>query len=107
MAPFAGYDQPGVDVLLSADEAALVAIRQAVEPGDGAALTTSPNDGDRGAAGPAGPSDHGADLFAVMRGQIREGSLLFFMMRPGGELEALGYEELLEALGFACTGTCG
>ena len=104
VAPFAGYDQPGVDVLLSADEAAVAAIRQAVERGGVAAR---PNEGDGAVARPAGRAAPGSDLFAVMRRQIREGALLFFMIRPGSELEALGYEELLEALGFACTGTCG
>jgi hypothetical protein len=78
VALFSGFAHAGVDLLLSADEASLAAIRGAT----------------------------GEDLFAVMRAEIRRGALVCYVLRRRCELDALGYEELLDALGFAFLGAC-
>lgn len=77
-APFPGFTTSGVDLLLSANDEALAQI--------GAA-----------ARGP---------LFEVLRSGIRSGSVVCYMLRRRCDLEARGYEELLEALGFAFMGAC-
>ncbi|MDP3668911.1 MAG: hypothetical protein Q8R69_04380 [Telluria sp.] len=75
---FLGYSASGVDLLLAADDEALAEIAAAV---------------------------HGP-LFEVLRAGIRSGSLVCYMLRRRCDLEILGYDELLEALGFAFMGAC-
>jgi len=77
-APFLGYSASGVDLLLSADAEALAAIRGASE----------------------------AQLFTVLRAGIRSGAVICYMLSRRCVLEAQGFEELLEALGFAFMGAC-
>ena len=77
-APFAGFSASGVDVLLSADAQALAEIRGATD----------------------------AQLFAVLRAGIRSGAIICYMLSRRCMLEAQGFEELLEALGFAFMGIC-
>lgn len=77
-APFTGYSASGVDILLSADAQALAEIRAA---GD-------------------------AQLFAVLRAGIRSGAIICYILSRRCVLEAQGFEELLEALGFAFMGAC-
>lgn len=77
-APFPGFASSGVDILLSANDDALAQIVDAVQ----------------------GP------LFEVLRSGIRSGSVVCYILRRRCDLEALGYEELLEALGFAFMGAC-
>jgi len=46
------------------------------------------------------------EALGVIRSLVREGSVIFFSMRRGRELRALGYEPLLDALGLAFLGAC-
>jgi hypothetical protein len=77
-APFTGYSASGADMLLAADAEALAQIR--VAPG--------------------------AQLFSVLRAGVRSGSVVCYMLRRRCDLEARGFEELLEALGFVFMGAC-
>ncbi|NMG74171.1 hypothetical protein [Aromatoleum diolicum] len=78
VAPFPGYANSGLDLLLAANDDAIGAIVEA-------------------ARGP---------LFDVLRAGIRSGSVVCYMLRRRCDLEARGYDELLEALGFAFMGAC-
>jgi hypothetical protein len=42
----------------------------------------------------------------AIKSQVREGAIIFFSLRRGRELRALGYEPLLDALGLAFLGAC-
>ena len=77
-APFPGFSDSGADILLSADAAALTAIRHAVD----------------------------GQLFYVLRAGIRSGDIICYMLSRRCELEVQGFEELLDALGFAFMGAC-
>ncbi len=77
-ADFPGYSACGADMLLSADAEGLTRIRQAIE----------------------------GDLFPVLREAIRSGAVVCYLLRRRCDLEAKGFEELLEALGFAFMGAC-
>ncbi len=76
--PFDGYQGCGVDMLFVPDEDALAALH------DNAAR----------------------DPLAIMRSRVRDGSILFYVMKRGKELRALGYEDFLESLGLAYVGAC-
>jgi hypothetical protein len=78
MAPFVGYGVCGADMLFSADAEALERIGAAV----------------------------GGELFPVLRAEIRRGALVCYLLRRRCELEERGFDELLEALGFAFMGAC-
>jgi len=78
IAPFPGFFDSGADILLSADAAALTAIRDAVD----------------------------GQLFYVLRSGIRSGDIICYMLSRRCELEVQGFEELLDALGFAFMGAC-
>lgn len=75
---FPGFSETDVDILIAADDAALGALRAALD----------------------------ADLLASMRRLIREGQVLFFARKTRRVLEQAGYEELLDELGFAFMGAC-
>ncbi len=75
---FPGYSASGADVVLAADDEALAGIRAADE----------------------------ARLFEVLRAGIRSGRIVCYMLRRRCDLEARGFDELLEALGFAFMGAC-
>ena len=77
-APFRGFSDSGADILLAADAQAVAAIC---------------------AAG----SEH---LFIVLRAGIRSGAIICYMLSRRCELEVQGFEELLDALGFAFMGAC-
>jgi len=76
--PFPGYSASGADIALAADDEALHAIR----------------------------ASSGAALFAVLREHIRSGRIVCYMLRRRCQLEERGFDELLDALGFAFMGAC-
>ncbi len=75
---FSGYSDSGADMLLAADAQSLAAIQAAAD----------------------------GQLFAVLRAGIRSGAIICYMLSRRCELEVQGFEELLEALGFAFMGAC-
>lgn len=75
---FAGFSASGADILLAADAEALAKIAAAAD----------------------------AQLFEVLRAGIRSGAVVCYILRRRCDLEARGFEELLEALGFAFMGAC-
>ena len=77
-APFPGFSASGADILLAADAEALAQIRGAAEE----------------------------QLFAVLRAGIRSGAVVCYILRRRCDLEARGFEELLDGLGFAFMGAC-
>lgn len=77
-APYPGFSDSGADILLCADAAALAAIRAAVD----------------------------GQLFSVLRAGIRNGDIICYMLSRRCELEVQGFDELLDALGFAFMGAC-
>jgi hypothetical protein len=77
-APFPGFSASGADILLAADVEALAQIRDAAE----------------------------GQLFAVLRAGIRSGAVVCYILRRRCDLEARGFEELLDGLGFAFMGAC-
>jgi hypothetical protein len=77
-APFPGFSASGADVLLAADADALAQIRAAAD----------------------------AQLFTVLRAGIRSGAVVCYVLRRRCDLEARGFDELLDALGFAFMGAC-
>lgn len=76
--PFAGYAASGADIVLAADDESLATLRTAV---DGA-------------------------LFEALRAGIRSGGIVCYMLRRRCVLEERGYDEMLDALGFAFMGAC-
>ena len=77
-APFPGFSASGADILLAADAQALEQIRGAAD----------------------------GQLFTVLRAGIRSGAVVCYVLRRRCDLEARGFDELLEALGFAFMGAC-
>lgn len=75
---FPGFSKTDVDILMAADDSALVSIDESLE----------------------------TDLFAAVRRLIREGHILFFARKTQRELEDAGYEDLLDQLGRAFMGAC-
>lgn len=78
VAPFAGYSATDADIVLAADDESLAEVRVARE---------------------------GA-LFEVLRAGIRSGHIVCYMLKRRCALEERGFDELLEALGFAFMGAC-
>jgi hypothetical protein len=76
--PFTGYAASAADIVLAADDAALAAVRAAA----------------------------GGALFEALRAGIRSGAIVCYMLRRRCLLEERGYDELLDALGFAFMGAC-
>lgn len=77
-APFPGYSASGADMMLAADAQALAEIRGAID----------------------------GQLFTVLRAGIRSGAIVCYILRRRCDLEARGFDELLDALGFAFMGAC-
>lgn len=77
-APFPGFSDCGADMLLAADAQALAAIRAALK----------------------------GQLFIVLRAGIRSDAIICYMLSRRCELEVQGFEDLLDALGFAFMGAC-
>ena len=88
--PFPGFSASGADVLLAANADALAQIRGAADA-DAAAQTRAAVD---------------AQLFTVLRAGVRSGAVVCYVLRRRCDLEARGFEELLDALGFAFMGAC-
>jgi len=76
--PFAGYGACKADIVLAADDVALDDIR-ATEP---------------------------ARIFDVLRARIRDGDIVCYWLKRRCVLEYRGFDELLDALGFAFMGAC-
>lgn len=76
--PFKGYTASAADIVLAADDAALAELRAAGE----------------------------GRLFEVLRAGIRSGHIVCYMLRRRCLLEERGFDELLDALGFAFMGAC-
>jgi hypothetical protein len=77
-APFPGFSASGADILLAADAQALAQICAAAD----------------------------GQLFSVLRAGIRSGAVVCYILRRRCDLEARGFEELLDGLGFAFMGAC-
>ncbi len=76
--PFTGYSASGADIVLAADDDAIAAIAAAV---DGA-------------------------IFETLRAGIRSGSIVCYVLQRRCRLEERGFDELLDALGYAFMGAC-
>jgi hypothetical protein len=76
--PFTGYAATAADIVLAADDESLAHVRAA---------------------------DDGA-LFEVLRAGIRSGHIVCYMLKRRCVLEERGFDEVLEALGFAFMGAC-
>lgn len=48
----------------------------------------------------------GGDALTVMKRMIRQGNMLFFVMKAKHELQEAGYEDFLDSLGLAFLGAC-
>jgi hypothetical protein len=76
--PYRGFQDAGVDLLFVADDEALLQMR-----------------------------DHlGDSTLSIMKRQIRQGNMMFYVMRTKYELQDAGYEEFLDTLGLAFLGAC-
>lgn len=75
---YEGFKQANVDLLFVADEAALVAIREALQ----------------------------GDTLSIMKRLIRKGNIMFYVMKTKYQLQDAGYEDFLDSLGLAFLGAC-
>lgn len=75
---FGGYAACGADIVLAADDDALRSIGGAVD----------------------------GSLFEALRAGIRSGHVVCYVLRRRCELEERGFEDLLDALGYAFMGAC-
>jgi len=75
---YAGFADTKVDLLFVAEDAGLLAMREALD----------------------------GDALAIMKRQIRKGSIMFYVMKTKYELQDAGYEEFLDNLGLAFLGAC-
>ena len=76
--PFAGYAACAADIVLAADDVSLSEIRLAIDGG----------------------------LFDALRAGIRSGRVVCYVLKRRCVLEERGFEEMLDALGFAFMGAC-
>ena len=76
--PFAGYAATRADIVLAADNTSLVKLRAASDAG----------------------------LFIELRASIRSGHIVCYMLKRRCVLEERGFDEMLDALGFAFMGAC-
>jgi hypothetical protein len=75
---YPGFQDAGVDLLFVVDDAALQALRAALD----------------------------GDALSQIKRLIRQGSIMFFVLRTKFELQDAGYEEFLDTLGLAFLGAC-
>lgn len=75
---FTGFQNASVDLLMIADDAALESLQSKAQD----------------------------NPFHEMREQIRQGNILYYVMKNKNELLNLGYEELVEVLGIPILGAC-
>jgi hypothetical protein len=76
--PFAGYAASAADIVLAADDESLLEVRSAVA----------------------------GRMFEVLRGGIRSGHIVCYLLKRRCVLEERGLDEMLDALGFAFMGAC-
>jgi len=76
--PYPGYTGSGVDLLFVADDDAIATMQSAL----------------------------GGDALSAIKRLIRQGSIMFFVLRTKFELQDAGYEEFLDTLGLAFLGAC-
>jgi len=76
--PFADYAASAADIVLAADDESLLEVRSAVA----------------------------GRLFEVLRAGVRSGHIICYMLKRRCVLEERGFDELLDALGFAFMGAC-
>jgi hypothetical protein len=76
--PFTGYSATAADIVLAADDEALGQLRAADDEA----------------------------LFEVLRAGIRSGHVVCYMLKRRCVLEERGFDEVLDALGFAFMGAC-
>lgn len=75
---YSGFQEARVDLLFVADDEALEAMRASL----------------------------GADTLSLIKRLIRQGHIMFFVLRTKFELQDAGYEEFLDTLGLAFLGAC-
>ena len=75
---YSGFQDAKVDLLFVAEDAAIEAMRGALR----------------------------GDALSIMKRQIRQGGIMFYVMRTKYELQDAGYEEFLDNLGLAFLGAC-
>lgn len=75
---YAGFQDAKVDLLFVAEEAAIAAMQEAMR----------------------------GETLSIMKRQIRQGGIMFYVMRTKYELQDAGYEEFLDNLGLAFLGAC-
>jgi hypothetical protein len=75
---FTGFQNTSVDLLIVVDDEALESLHSQAQD----------------------------NTFSKMREQIRNGNILFYVMKTKDELLDLGYEELIEVLGIPFLGAC-
>lgn len=78
MRPYTGFGDVQVDLLFVAEDDAIGAMREALD----------------------------ADALSIMRRLIRQGGIMFYVMKTKYELQDAGYEEFLDTLGLAFLGAC-
>lgn len=76
--PYPGFQDARVDLLFVADEVAVATMRAML----------------------------GGDTLSTIKRLIRQGSIMFFVLRTKFELQDAGYEEFLDTLGLAFLGAC-
>lgn len=76
--PYPGFQDAKVDLLFVADDVALLTMQAALD----------------------------GDTLSSIKRLIRQGSIMFFVLRTKFELQDAGYEEFLDTLGLAFLGAC-
>lgn len=76
--PYPGFQDAKVDLLFVVDDVALATMRATL----------------------------GGDTLSTIKRLIRQGSIMFFVLRTKFELQDAGYEEFLDTLGLAFLGAC-
>lgn len=75
---YSGFQDTQVDLLFVAEDAALTAMRGALR----------------------------GDALSIMKRQLRQGAIMFYVMKTKVQLQDAGYEEFLDSLGLAFLGAC-
>ena len=75
---YSGFEDTKVDLLFVAEDAALQAMRDALE----------------------------GEALSIMKRQIRKGAIMFYVMKTKYQLQDAGFEEFLDTLGLAFLGAC-
>lgn len=75
---YSGFQDAKVDLLFVAEDGAIEAMRNALQ----------------------------GDTLSIIKRQIRQGGIMFYVMRTKYELQDAGYEDFLDNLGLAFLGAC-